>query len=1129
MSLARLIPLGYTNRAMAKKFELILDYAGGYLYWKDINGDVIPVKSNFNDRIDLLLSEDNRLINTGFVGGVNGNYYRGTNATPTNSYVNPEIETEDNLQYMDENTTGIINRLNQQGLLTYTKSENHITSTDDGAAIFMKDARRNSGNGDSDLKIPVMVFPMTRTTEVLHKSFTAGVGNSYKRLSVLLQEMMDETDTKLTTSDFNTTMTSYVPKGLSTYDTVSPYKEYLTMKLIVDAIINRYTKTETDTNFLGKGSTPANTSTFNTDNKYIGYRNAKDIADVVISIINNINDNYMKKASTEDLNAFNSTVPYTNYTTIKSIIDALIPKGAGWNASAAPYSTYTTMKVIVDTIENIINTRYTKTETDSTFMKQVNTIPKGATAAEINTYNTVAPYTSYTTLKNVIDAIENLITTRYTKTQSDELYALALPRATDNLNLLLFNGATAYDNLRTAKQIVDKLLDTISTRYTKTEVDTLLNGKLNRGGTLPPGYDNALLLVNRIKELEASLLSVSCPIKFDLVGTCYGEVWDIAPPHMGNISNMLMVPSIISTETRRRNWFAPMIAFDVTQGNYGWESTGVVADITAYNTSNDLDRGTDSYAIAGTFSATSYNQSTSNDLVGWGSNSHSAPHADDYDFLQGGNSRSLTKFMANKCSKIQYVITNDSDMKVDLWQISVGGSMAVKLNDFANHDTFVPSGDTKYRKKQIHRQPDFGFTPAPNSARFIQTLRTGKELMVFRFRRRDTIPTSTFKLSVPYREDGGSVSSTITIAPSSSYGAWFKLYDTEFGTYHIPPVGSTITYANGDATTATFTITASNYDTKLSYVSFNNTRSSAIEVSEVLSTATVTIPATSAGIHTINIDNTGHYSVGQSSTMTITCYNADGSLYTNGAVSISTNADFTFDDISVSATGTRTTNANGQIIGTYQCLNSQGGADYASPSSISFTSRTSLVDPSLIRRITLPTVNGEYSLKYTETFQYTASSYYNIDIHNNVSNAKIMTLTTFDCAAEWYTSSQSVDTSVALETIYPGFGTKFELVYFKNLVDTVSSRIFELYFYDIGNGNICRLRYTHDFAGAVAPPILQSAKIVGNVTGGLNTELAFSHLEKKIDGNIYIIPDTVKNPFTHMHDPHRVFRVSDYT
>ena len=142
MSLARLVPISLEKKSEAKKFEIILDYVGGYVYYKDINGDVLPVKANDNDRVERFMNAHSKLINSKYNGGTIDDGYYSATSTSNSEYLRPIIETDDNTSIYDSNIEQIIARLNKQGANNYEKDVNHFIV--EKGAINIKDAKYNA-------------------------------------------------------------------------------------------------------------------------------------------------------------------------------------------------------------------------------------------------------------------------------------------------------------------------------------------------------------------------------------------------------------------------------------------------------------------------------------------------------------------------------------------------------------------------------------------------------------------------------------------------------------------------------------------------------------------------------------------------------------------------------------------------------------------------------------------------------------------------------------------------------------------------------------------------------------------------------------------------------------------------
>lgn len=507
MSLARLIPISYANRNSAKAHEIILDYDQGYMYFKNVIGDILPVKTAGYDRSFSILNFNSKLFKSGYTNPDvrYGNYYAGTGATTIGNYYNgayrlirPDISETDAVTYYDEDTGGnsysggnnfgVIGKLSKQLLNGYIQDENHIHSTN--VAMMVRDQKRNVSLGLPNDAITA-VFPLTIANNVLFQSYVPGVGVKLNALSDMLTVMQSDIDSRFLASEIS----KYLPKGSgwATADTTS----YPDLKAIITAIANRYTKSESDAKYLPYGA-----AAFLTDAKYAGLRDAKSIADYMLDVNTNMGSKYMPYAANDtELATYKSTAPYNNYLTMKSLIDQLVFKGAGWNGNVAPYNTYTTMKSIVDAIVD----RYTKTETDNTFASKAATFLKGTTAAEINEYNNNNKYKTFVTAKHLIDAILD----RYAKAEADVIFDRKLSLGATEEDIATFKSDSKYTGYRNAKDIVDKL-----------------QGEYGlKGGSLAEAYNTMKKLGDKIQALETSLLSAGTPIDIKCVGIGYGTVF----------------------------------------------------------------------------------------------------------------------------------------------------------------------------------------------------------------------------------------------------------------------------------------------------------------------------------------------------------------------------------------------------------------------------------------------------------------------------------------------------------------------------------------------------------------------------------------------------------------------------
>lgn len=808
MSLARLVPISLEKKSEAKKFEIILDYVGGYVYYKDINGDVLPVKANDNDRVEKFMNAHSKLINSKYNGGTIDDGYYSATSTSNSEYLRPIIETDDNTSIYDSNIEQIMARLNKQGANNYEKDVNHFIV--EKGAINIKDAKYNASKGES-LNALALLFPLGILSNILYEESTPETGTVYKDFQTLIFKMIDDISKRKLITDYNTEMLQYITKGLAAYDSTAPYSSYLTVKSIVDAVEDRYNKAATDKKFLAKGTSAQDIDTFDASPNYNNYRSAKNIADVIINLIKYHIPTALSEAELTD---YNSKVPYTSYKSIKSIIDALIPKGSGWDETKEPYKSLNTIKLIADAIAD----RYTKKQVDDGFINTTDGIKKGLTAVEINNYNTIAPYTNYSTLKLIVDAIES----RYTKTETDELLADKFPIAVTKETATTFATEAKYAPLRNARDMAEFLLAFRGMSYIKDEIDIKDSTKLDKGGTLPSGYETALLLANRVIELESNLLSSKMPIKLELVGVGFGQVYGVRDDTVFMVSDYnTVVPDrqIYTTAQRLENVRTFILNFFKHHGDVAYLQWGNVPE----NLSGDgpyLDK--DYIAVHPFYEA----WSGATDLKYYGNMSHAQPHSDTLFDGTTGNSRPIVLTMNNDVCEQVYIIESwgagDSNLPTIMMTTTCGvGSGSQKevlpvscTNVFRAdvYDTTIHSGINN-RKLAVIRLGDYGITKSADE-KFIQTVRCMSKV-VYYWLTKDGSGTKDLHKYVIL--SGGDTS----LAPMAGGSVTIQVYDNDGTLYKSSKIkvsttnSTNIEYTTDASGKATVNVSNNSYGTSL--------------------------------------------------------------------------------------------------------------------------------------------------------------------------------------------------------------------------------------------------------------------------------------------------------------------------
>lgn len=519
--------------------------------------------------------------------------------------------------------------------------------------------------------------------------------------------------------------------------------------------------------------------------------------DYILATSKNLGDNYLPLGLTaDDITKYKSTVPYTSYGSVKAIIDAMVPKGSGWNSAIAPYNTYTTMASI---LTRVLDT-YTKAETESTFIAKADGLSKGSTPARIATFNATAKYNVYTDMITVIDAI----TDRYTKAEID---GKVLLRAANPTLISEFDSNSKYNGYRTGKDMADALIDT----YRKNET-------IPKGSDLPVGYDNAKKLVDKIVYLENKLLAANNPIVLEPIGNGYGEVYDVfdrEPYFIRNTDGNLPSLGVVSTAQRAFHKDLIMVGFKQHHGDVMFIHHGVAVGVYPSTIDTDFTGMFDSvYMAAHAFHERS-RWSTSNDIFYYGGLSHHQDHDDTIDLNSNGNECIITP-MTNRCSIYIHFLTalnaeGGSTTRMQRTTSGAGDNLVVieELYTYIYKDDIYSSGDSK--KNQVCRVTDFGISNSTDKT-FIQAIKA-KSKIVYYLMYKDATPLED-KSSCTVTSGGG-----VSVSPGQSQSMSLTFTDTDGSLYSNKQVSISIsafsstaytrtTDANGNAS---ITLTGSDY------------------------------------------------------------------------------------------------------------------------------------------------------------------------------------------------------------------------------------------------------------------------------------------------------------------------------